>query len=951
MKASGALAGLALLVSSAASAAPQVEVFTPQGEAKGVRQVAVRFSEPMVAFGDPRLPEPFEVRCEGDPARLKGRGRWADTRNWVYDFEQDLPAGQRCTFSLKPETKAQGAREFRFNTGGPAVMSSLPSKGHHSIDDLQWFLLAFDTQVDAPSLEKHGWCEAAGIQERIPLRLLSEREKRELIEANRADAFRLYNAYLVKGRRAVPIAQFKIEDKRWKELPVVGVRCAQRLPAGAAAAVVIGEEVKSASGLARGTMQRVTFSVRPAFSVKFSCERANKDAACLPVAPMGLEFNAPVPREKAEGLRLKPAAGGRALEPKLGPNVKTVQSVEFPGPFPEKSRYQVELPRGFVDDAGREPENRSAFPLDVGTDENPPLAKFPGRFGILELNAEPVLPVSVRGVEAPAVPGKSVLVKDEAQIIERYQRFMSRRHERHPLGPGEASALDAGDRASAFTLPRASGEKPMEVIGIPLTTPGFHLVELASPRLGAALHGAQKPYYVNTAVLVTNLAVHLKHGRERSIVWVTTLDGGKPAAGAQVTVRDCHGRALFEGRTDGAGIADAGGSLPTKREAPRCDGTAALFAFARLGDDVSFTSSDWYEGIAPWNFNVPDGQWRTRPLVVHTVFDRTLFRAGETVSMKHLARVPTMGGFTIWPAANLPRSAEIVHTGSGEKYPIAASFDDAGVAESAWKIPPEAKLGEYRVQWARRGEVVSSAAFRVEAYRVPLMRATLATPKAAQVRPAATRVDAAVSYLSGGPAAFLPVKVRHRIEPRGVAFRDYPEFRFGGEPVKEGLQHGALEDYWSTFEPEESESAAAPAGPVAVRALTLDAAGTAAIDIDKLPPVERPASLLVEMEYADPNGELLATSTRVALHPAGVYLGIKPEGWAANKKSVSAQLLAVDTAGRPVAGRKVAVEAYLRNTYSHRRRLIGGFYAYEHGSETTRTRVPSSSTTSGISFA
>ena len=43
-----AFAGLAV-------AAPQVEVFTPRGEAKGVRQVAVRFSEPMVAFGDLRL--------------------------------------------------------------------------------------------------------------------------------------------------------------------------------------------------------------------------------------------------------------------------------------------------------------------------------------------------------------------------------------------------------------------------------------------------------------------------------------------------------------------------------------------------------------------------------------------------------------------------------------------------------------------------------------------------------------------------------------------------------------------------------------------------------------------------------------------------------------------------------------------------------------------------------
>ena len=77
-------------------AAPQVDVFTPQGQAKGVRQAAVRFSEAMVAFGDPRLADPFTVRCEGDPERLKGRGRWADQKNWVYDFAADLPAGQRC---------------------------------------------------------------------------------------------------------------------------------------------------------------------------------------------------------------------------------------------------------------------------------------------------------------------------------------------------------------------------------------------------------------------------------------------------------------------------------------------------------------------------------------------------------------------------------------------------------------------------------------------------------------------------------------------------------------------------------------------------------------------------------------------------------------------------------------------------------------------------------------
>ncbi|HEX5611921.1 MAG TPA: hypothetical protein VFX67_04665, partial [Burkholderiales bacterium] len=77
-KAARVLAAIsASAVTAFAVAAPQVDVFTPRGEAKGVRQVAVRFSDPMVAFGDPRLADPFAVRCEGDPARLKGRGRWA----------------------------------------------------------------------------------------------------------------------------------------------------------------------------------------------------------------------------------------------------------------------------------------------------------------------------------------------------------------------------------------------------------------------------------------------------------------------------------------------------------------------------------------------------------------------------------------------------------------------------------------------------------------------------------------------------------------------------------------------------------------------------------------------------------------------------------------------------------------------------------------------------------
>src|SRR5262249_14495294 len=94
-----AAAAAALACAGVAAAAPRVGFFFPRAAATGVRQIAARFTEPMVAFGDPRLPDPFEVRCEGDADKLKGAGRWADARNWVYDFAADLPAGQRCALT------------------------------------------------------------------------------------------------------------------------------------------------------------------------------------------------------------------------------------------------------------------------------------------------------------------------------------------------------------------------------------------------------------------------------------------------------------------------------------------------------------------------------------------------------------------------------------------------------------------------------------------------------------------------------------------------------------------------------------------------------------------------------------------------------------------------------------------------------------------------------------
>src|SRR5438034_10818147 len=64
--------------------------------------------------------------------------------------------------------------------------------------------------------------------------------------------------------------------------------------------------------------------------------------------------------------------------------------------------------------------------------------------------------------------------------------------------------------------------------------------------------------------------------------------------------------------------------------------------------------------------------------------------------------------------------------------------------------------------------------------------------------------------------------------------------------------------------------------------------------------------------------------------PRWTLVGIRPESSVAFGDHISTQVAVVDLAGRPVAGAEVRVDVFERTLYSHRKRLVGGFYAYEH---------------------
>ncbi len=961
----------------------QVEAFSPQGTVKGVRQVSARFSEPMVAFGDPRLPAPFDISC---PA--KGQARWADQKNWIFDFDEDLPAGVACEFRVKPGLAALsgrpvgGKQAFSFSTGGPAILQSAPYEGNNVSED-QAFVLSLDAEADVPSVLANVYFSVEGIRDRMAVRIVNGEARKAILASRR----------------------YAADDP----LHLV-IQASQAFPPGAKIRLVWGKGVRSKSGVPTDEAQTLSFKARGPFTAHFSCDRERDGAGCIPFLAMEVRFSAPVSRDLLRKAVLK-GPGHRTYKPEIAggrtddagdwggadETGDTALAISFKGPFPEMSSFTVDLPPGIRDDAGRPLQNADRFPLAVRTDQFPPLAKFPAGFGIVELGNGAYLPVTLRNLE-PAVTTRILGVGDRGngvadKVLDIVESVTGKIHRMPPDREGQiVKWLDETERADRdksvlkgvagvreFDLPKPGGAKAFEVVGIPLKDPGFYVVEIESKVLGGSLLetnllGMTRPMFVRTAVLVTNMAAHFKRGRESSLVWVTTLDKGQPVKDAVVAVRDCAGKTLWQGRTDEKGVAAIRQALPRPGAGAggSCSGHGDYLVTAKAGADMTFVLSGWNDGIEPWRFGFHEGPY-WRPAVAHTVFDRTLLRAGETVHMKHVLRTHSSNGLFLLDPARLPKGALIVHAGSNERYGVNLAWDASnGVAETTWTIPADAKLGEYDVFLTRTsaagtkktddgddGETegdddrpsrsvpgrLHSGAFRVEEYRVPLTKGIVQPPKEPLVDASRMDVDLAVTYLSGGGAGNLPVKLRTQAQPRTVSFDAYDGFAFANGRVREGTVRSDS-PRWSDEEGEAGTEAREPAAaPARTAELVLGKTGTLRTRIDDLPKAAKPQNFLIEMEYQDPNGEVQTVSGRVPLWPSRILSGIAPDSWASSKDKVKFKAAVVDIAGKPVAGATVKVDLYQRTVSSHRKRIVGGFYAFEHVRQVRRVGAACSGTT------
>ena len=269
--------------------AAELELVSPQGTVKEIRQLTARFSDQMVSFGDPRIVEPFTISCDE-----KGMGRWVDGRNWGYDFGRNLPAGIACSFELKADLKTidghpiSGQSKFQFDTGGPEVKVILPQGGR--IDENQVFLIK-PGAADKQTILDNARCEVDGIPERIPVKVLEGKERQKILGQQKKWLDR-YVEYIAE----VGLTDSQKQEKRAaaNSDQVLMLQCQRSLPNGRKVALIWGKGISTPKGIATVHDQAISYFVRNSFTAKFSCDRVNAQSSCIPVLPMRLNFTAQI---------------------------------------------------------------------------------------------------------------------------------------------------------------------------------------------------------------------------------------------------------------------------------------------------------------------------------------------------------------------------------------------------------------------------------------------------------------------------------------------------------------------------------------------------------------------------------------------------------------------------------------------------------------------------------
>jgi uncharacterized protein YfaS (alpha-2-macroglobulin family) len=464
---------------------------------------------------------------------------------------------------------------------------------------------------------------------------------------------------------------------------------------------------------------------------------------------------------------------------------------------------------------------------------------------------------------------------------------------------------------------------PPKLLGKRAAGPGIFYFAATAPETAASPREPARPH--EALVNITNLGLTTKMAAAAGLVWVTHLDSGEPAPGADVVVRDREGKVLWRGKADGDGVAVTPGlAALLKRKTPppaaarngdgdgaegedgtcdECDDGDGMagggrerphdlyvvaHAGAATGSDITWVDPVRDGGFSAWNFHVsPDFDPQPVRLRGFLHSDRGLYRPGDSVHLRGLARTMRLG-----QGLRVPTARKVKLTVSDPRGDVvvdrALSITRFGGFSIDVPLPADARLGDWSVQ-ASLPEGTFREQFSVEEYRPAAFEVKAHAERPYVVSGGRLRLDADARYFYGSPVRKGKITWRVHSRSRAQSVAAFPGFVFEDETEWDSWYERSRES--EAFVAEEEKS------------LDRDGHSRYVLDIDAKDLTDS-RDYLVTAEVHDETNQRVAANIAVPVHRSGVYLGLHTSSPVAEAgRPLRIKVVAVDPEGKQTAAR------------------------------------------------
>jgi uncharacterized protein YfaS (alpha-2-macroglobulin family) len=844
----------------------------PKGETDDPSEITIVFNRPMrpleLASDTAETAPPATVAIDGVAGASAPRGawRWMGTSALVFAPETRLPRATGFTVTVPAGTRAldgsalADAYTFAFTTPGPKLVGSTPDAGEDHVEPTAAFDLRFNQPVDPKEVER---------------------------------ATRL----LVGDAKAPRAVRFAASWPKSDVKTVVRLTPAARLPLDARVEVAVDATLRGLEGpRPAGIKASIATHTYGALVVHgFECATSTPRKKCAAHGYVALDLSNRVKYSDLEAHVRVEGAPAVAWGERDGGELVDYASLDVK--LAPARAYTLVVTAGLRDKFGQVLAADARLPLQTddewpavqigveGTTFEAPAAT-PGRAREIPIGA-----VNVPSYELVAAALSEAAVTDLVVNARGGSRERFDDAKRIAGGRSEVVAPAGAKNATAVRTVRLDAL----LAGGP--TPGHGAVVIAAKEETIAT----RPYADTRIVAVTDLAISAKMSRFGSVVWVTRLSDGRPAAGASVVVRGAEGE-RFATKTDGDGIA----VIPAEKYVPidpSGSGDPRTVLVARLGNDWTWRRVS--DVLSTWQYapsSDPSGRLTPRGMLFT---DRGIYKTGETVRVKGLFRTPLPKG-TATPVGRevSVQAFDSNETKLAEQKVKLGAFGQLAVDVA---IPGTAHLGTLEIRAEMEGadaeaRGTTSTTVQLATYRPAEFKVGVETDRPSYVRGDKATFVARGDYLFGAPMTGGKVRFTATRGPGYFA-----------PPGTDGL---TLDDDAFTWgQPDASPRAGelqSGAGALGDKGRFEGALALA------LPTMHGAEVVSIEAEVEDVSRQTIAGRTSAIVHPGEFYVGMKPaaQTFVPKGQALRPELAAIEPSGKRRAGVPVHVELVKRTWHS-----------------------------------